>query len=217
MGHGQGEEGTHTYTHTAHGTETEGWASPLISTWSVSSLLSQEQWALRRKPLISSMRRGEPQCEGVAHQPLGKKAGRRKPAALSLTLLQQLSALLPLPPPSGLSSNVTSSKRPCVMRAPLPLTHHFIFPTALTLRVPGIWLFISLIVLSGEQDAWGQGSLLSCSLQGLACNDKNKPLLSAGGYTECQACSKTLWAGSPFTLTKATISQKRVPRHTSSL
>lgn len=51
----------HTHAHW-HGAGPGRWASPLISTCSVLSLLSQEQWALRRKPSTS---------------PVG--VGRRKP------------------------------------------------------------------------------------------------------------------------------------------
>lgn len=56
-GDGQVEGVTNAYTHahTARDPGTEGCVSPLISTWSVLSLLSQEQWALRRKPRISSV------------------------------------------------------------------------------------------------------------------------------------------------------------------
>lgn len=68
-----------------------------------------------------------------------------------------------------------------------PQSNHFIFSRALTLSNICIWLFVSLIVLSGEQDAWGQGPLFSVPRRAWPTVIKTNIYRL---HTELQACSK---------------------------
>lgn len=104
-GRGRGSHtNTYTHAHTARDPGTEGCTSPLISTWSLLSLLSQEQWALRRKPRISSVgvRTWEP-VRGWLAQPLPLPAFPAPYSSSSRCLLHlrlQASAHMS-PPPRG--------------------------------------------------------------------------------------------------------------------
>lgn len=107
---------------------------------------------------------------------------------MGLPLSLPLPALSLHPPALGLASSFSSfrSQLKCHLlqealldTCPTPTVTSLYFLHSTHPPDIRIWLFVSLIVLSGKQDTWGQGFLFSCSPLGLAHSLKNKHLLSA--------------------------------------